>query len=67
MAPICAVVGWLFKKQWNDIQDLRDEVSKLKITQAVSTNQIDSIKEDIRDLSQVVRDAEKNILDYLKK
>lgn len=64
--PVMLLLAYLFKKQLKDLDMLKSDVEKLKITQAVTTSQINDIREDIKDLTSVVRDAERSITLDLK-
>lgn len=59
--PVMLLLGYLFKKQAGDIKSLQEEVDKLKVDVAVANSQIKDIREDIKDLTSVVREAERSI------
>lgn len=64
--PLMLLLGYLFKKQAMEMSVLRVEVDELKIKQAVVNSQIQDIKEGIRDLTDVVREAGKIITQDIK-
>lgn len=64
--PVVLLLGYFFKKQAGAVEMLQKDVEHLKITQAVTTSQIKDIREDIKDLTSVVREAEKTITSDIK-
>ena len=64
--PIICFLGWLFKSQYKEVQVIKEEISKLKTDHAVVASQVQDVREDIKDLVQVVRNVEKNIIEQLK-
>lgn len=59
--PILCLFGYMYKKNVNDLEELKKEVSALKINQAVSISQIEDIRNDIKDLVQIVRDTSESL------
>lgn len=64
--PIIGLLSYLFKRQSSEISMLQVDIANLKIEQAVANSQIRDIREDIKDLTNVVREAERTITDDIK-
>lgn len=63
--PLVGLIGYLFtsyvKKYDQVIASLSTDVADLKTKQAVTSSQISDIREDLRNLTQAVKDAENHI------
>ncbi len=63
--PVICLLAWMFKAQYDEIKIMKEDVAKLKTDVAVTASQVQDIREDIKDLISVVRNAEKNITEAL--
>lgn len=63
---VLGVFSFIFKKQWSDLNHVKQEVYDLKISHAVSKSQINDLREDIKELKKDIKDAEYNILQDIK-
>lgn len=59
--PLMGLFGYLYKRQNGDIDILKQDISQLKINQAVSMSQIDDIRNDIKELTIAVKELTKAI------
>lgn len=50
IVPILAAIGWLWRKQDTEIKELKLDVAKLKIENAVMANKLDTMKEDLQEI-----------------
>lgn len=64
--PLLGAAGYFIKKNFSDIESLREQVAMLKTSQAVADSQIKDIKEAIKDLVAVVREVEATIVGDIK-
>jgi hypothetical protein len=59
--PLIGLIGIFYKKQVNEIQIIKEDVTKLKISEAIYKNQILELKEDIRDLTLAMKETSQDI------
>ncbi len=63
---VVPVLGWFLREQYSETKLMKTKIADLEVRQAVMGSQIKDIRADIQDLTQVVRDAEKQITEDLK-
>lgn len=59
--PLCGAAMLLGKKLYKRLSKLEKELDDIKLKQAVSEEQLKSLKEDYKDLVSVIREVEKTI------
>ncbi len=63
---IVPILGWFLREQYSEVKIMKQDIALLKTNQAVTDSQIKDIRDDIHDLTKVIREAEKTITEDLK-
>lgn len=64
--PFMLIIGHFYKKHTTEITALEREVTSLKISHAVTSSQVEHIREDIKELSTLIKDSQGRIREDLK-